>query len=320
MNSIGIDDARMESIKDVVDKYNNDEYEIPEFQRETTMWTLGQKKAYIKNIFNRVTPTSICITKVYHNKETLNYIIDGLQRINALREFKKGKFKVKLNDMEGTTKNGLYCYKPLNVEDNEYVLDDQLKHYFDNYKLIILQSTSTMSYSEAIANFQAIQKGTPVSENTLLKCKETKINKLINKYINYYDESKEFEEFRKDYNQDLYYRILIDACKYWNDPENASSDSQVTDKIKREITEENLEILFDNFASFYNLLIIKMDYVRITCLLIEFVSAMKFNKIEEKNTKIERITKHIQSYKNEKEPYDFETETPYRIYLKKLYF
>lgn len=319
MNNAGIDNSRPESIKDIVEKYNEDKYEIPDFQRDITIWTSTQKKAYIKNIFNKVTPTSIVITKVRHNDEIRHYILDGLQRINALREFKKGKFKVKLSDMEGTVKGGLYCYKSVNMEDNEYLLDDQLKQYFDNYKLIILHSSSIMSYSEAIANFQAIQKGTPVSENTLLKSKECKINKLINKHIDEMDESKEFDEFKKEYQEDLYYRILIDACIYWNHPENAKSITDIPEKIKREIIEENLQVLFDNFKQFYDLLTIKMDNVRVTCILIEFVTAKKINNQVESQAKLNRIVKHVHKCSQEKDLYELEPETEYWLHLKRLY-
>jgi hypothetical protein len=320
-----ITESRRESVKDIIDKFISGEYQIPEFQRDLNIWTIQQKEAYIKNVLNKLTPTSICITKVRADNEDKFCIIDGLQRINALRNFKKGKFKVKLENVEGAMKDGEYCYKSNDINDNQYVLEDSLKSQFDDHELIILYAKSPMSYEQAVANFKAIQCGTPVNINTIIRAENCKINKLIETVIDNTLEEKEniqaFEEFKKVYNEHGYHTLLVNACIYWNDEHNSRPNTikkEIPKRVKSEVITENLEILFSRFAKFYKLITIKLDYIRTNLVMFKFVDAYKHNDPKIRKSKLLDIVKYIKNY-SAADPVELGEDMGYYSHLLQMY-
>lgn len=323
-----VNETRRESVKEIINKFDNDEYDIPDFQRDCDIWSMNDKKTYIKNIFSRCTPTDLCITRVKLDSGNKMLIIDGLQRITALKEFKRGLFKVKLDNIEGAIKGGMYCYKSNQAKDNHCVLDEALKKYFNEYELSIKHSKEVITYEQAIMIFKAIQYGSPVSDHTLMRMETYKINTLIKDAIEALEESEEkeniraFDQFTEKYKEHAYFRILINACIYWNDIENSApntADVNYPKKVKVDIINEHLQILFDNFAEFYSLLSIDLDHIRTNLIMFKFVSTCKIRNAQQRSDEMKKIADYVYKYGTQGEKVKLYKTEGYYFHLLQMY-
>lgn len=116
---------------------------IPNFQRNN-VWSKQKNIQLIDSIFKGLPIPEIFIREVSKNKQE---IVDGQQRITALKEFVNGKFK----------------YNNLTYEE----LDDNEKEFFDSYKFAVRY---LYNYSDNIIClfFCRLQSGMQVNQNEIL--------------------------------------------------------------------------------------------------------------------------------------------------------
>jgi len=82
------------SIKDLVNRYNNDLIQIPEHQRNPTVWGETKRKLFIDSCKYGMPFPSILL---YVDDDEQMYVEDGLQRLTTLRDFMNDEF-TDLND------------------------------------------------------------------------------------------------------------------------------------------------------------------------------------------------------------------------------
>lgn len=109
-------------------KANDDKYIIPDYQREL-VWSLKNKQNLIFSIMNGSPIGEFIIAKDTVDKKIQYYhiwtIIDGQQRINALKEFALNKFK----DLDGR------YFKDYSYREMTYLCEG-----FSNFNIIIVQN------------------------------------------------------------------------------------------------------------------------------------------------------------------------------------
>ena len=160
-------DVKNITIAQIVDCYENDVYEKPNFQRANDVWKYKNKISLIDSILkNYYIPPLL-----FSNKK----ILDGLQRINCLYEFiKRKKFQIVIpNDTNNKSK---YWWDDLKSEHKEKILQ---------YKLIIVDVTgddgANLSNDEEKELFIRINENSiklNATEKFLAKC-DYKIRDMI---------------------------------------------------------------------------------------------------------------------------------------------
>lgn len=317
---------KVESVRCLDQNYKDKIYIPSKLQRDITAWTLNQKKDYIRSIFNDMIPSTIVLIPVSVDPNPKYYIHDGLQRIDAIKQFKQGFFPITLDVKEdgedGKVFSEIYYYKATKACNANKVLSINQKNQFNNSLIHVLYSTNPLPEKIRRDLFLNIQKGTPVNEYTLYKSTNGNISKLVFEFIR--ETSKEnkdaVKEFKEMYEDDLYFKILSDLCVYLNDPESSPNSLKYYNdnyEIKTEFIRNKLANLITNFETFISIINTYLDPIQLTTALIWYTEMV--NKSDQEYVKELKIfERQIEKLKQENSSVKWKYTEKYESHLSYL--
>lgn len=127
------------SIKDLVNRYNNDLIQIPDHQRNPSVWTETKRRLFIDSCKYGMPFPSILL---YVDDDEQMYIEDGLQRLTTLRDFMNNEF-TDLNDCKYSE------------------WSETEKRVFEKYPVPTLMYSGATEYDRVLI-FDRFQNGSPL--------------------------------------------------------------------------------------------------------------------------------------------------------------
>lgn len=143
------------SIKELVQFFNDGEYQIDSrYQRDDLAWKLKQKREFINNLFDYPLTTIILDARPTN---PCTYVIDGQQRLTALKEYILDDFKFSRS------------YRSLNAEERNFLLNIQCP-----VKII-----NTGTDEDVITYYQIVNAGKPLNSAEVRKAMNMDLNEFI---------------------------------------------------------------------------------------------------------------------------------------------
>lgn len=301
---------KAEPVREVYQKYKEEAYFPSRFQRDKTAWPEAKKRSYIRNIYYGLIPTSIILTRKSKEENTRYFIEDGLQRLEAIKQFKEGGFYVSLDSKEEGDENKIaqenFYYKATEPDHIHKIFTPAQKTKFNKTKIHIMYSTEVLSAAVRRALFLIIQQGVPVNEYTLTKSTNGNISQIVFDFIKEVtkEDGEIMAEFKAMYKEDLYFKILSDLCVYLNDPDATPESLKSYDDntiVATDFIESRLKPLGLNFRTFMDIINTYIEPIRFVTALIwytemvnksnyEYTKELKLFKIQIEKLKYEGLS------------------------------
>lgn len=158
------------SSKDMDKLYLNAKYQRKE------IWKVESKQKYVMSIMANTAPSTLIFGYSVDDRNKC-YVIDGVQRLSALRDFKKNKFFIEID-------NNYVYYDDTNGNNGRIMTDDEKNTFLTTTLPVAIYKNLT--YEQQVNIFNRIMNGEMMSkgEKVLSRIKDLDTAKLIEKNSN----------------------------------------------------------------------------------------------------------------------------------------
>lgn len=149
--------SQSESVETVLNRLRDDEYIVPDYQRDAGQWTLQKESRFIESVLNNLTVPAFFL---WENGGGVSEIVDGQQRIGTLRRFYNDELILSnFEDVDYLMPQSVaYAGKKFSE------LDDKIKKVFRQYPVTLIFLPSSMEHSTKLEVFRRINEGgTPLT-------------------------------------------------------------------------------------------------------------------------------------------------------------
>jgi hypothetical protein len=177
--------AQNSDVETVVKRLDNEEYRIPEYQRDSDEWDSVKKSLFIESVLNRLTVPAFYLAPSEQNPDQ-SEVVDGQQRLTTLNAFIKDTLTLEDDD------RCPYFGKSVHYAGRKYTqLDETWKKAFRLYNLTLVILPQGMPLNLRLEIFRRINEGgTPLSAQDIRlsyysESKSVRLMQLVGVYDKY---------------------------------------------------------------------------------------------------------------------------------------
>ncbi|WP_339133736.1 MAG: DUF262 domain-containing protein [Candidatus Electrothrix sp. GW3-4] len=91
---VGTTNTETVDIEGLLKRFDRNEYNIPDYQRDSEQWDEVKKSLFIESIINNFTVPPIIVCPDYTDGDEKFELVDGQQRLTTLLDFKNDNFRL----------------------------------------------------------------------------------------------------------------------------------------------------------------------------------------------------------------------------------